>query len=329
MPETPAYARKIEEGCRKLADVETAVGGAIVGQTPVIRRLMVALLAGGHVLVIGVPGLAKTLLVRTLAAALGWRFRRVQFTPDLMPSDILGSEILQTDPATGTRTFTFQKGPVFTNLLLADEINRTPPKTQAALLEAMQEGTVTTGGVAHALPRPFMVAATQNPIEQEGTYPLPEAQLDRFLLSQRVGYPSPEEEQEIAARTSGPETAPPTACADVSDLVGLARVLPAPPHVTACAVRIVRATRPDDPSATARVREFVRWGAGPRASQHLLLCAKAEAARCGRFAPTTGDVAAVAADVLRHRIVLRFNAAAQGVLADEVLDEITTAAARD
>jgi MoxR-like ATPase len=283
---------------------------------------MAGLLSGGHILLIGVPGLAKTLLVRTLAAALGWKFRRIQFTPDLMPSDILGSDVLRVDPATGERSFAFRPGPVFTNLLLADEINRTPPKTQAALLEAMQELTVTAGGVAYPIEPPFLVVATQNPIEQEGTYPLPEAQLDRFLLAVTVGYPSAADEETIAAATSGPASPPPLPGADLRDLVGAARDVPSPPHVTRYAVSIVRATRPDDPTAPAPVRESVRWGAGPRASHHLLLAAKAGALLAGRFAVTRDDVLAMVKPVLRHRLVLRLSAQAGGVRSDEVLDAV-------
>ncbi len=322
MAETPGLLARIKTGNEHVRQCEQALGRVIVGQTETIHHLLTALLGGGHVLLVGVPGLAKTLLVRTLAAALGWRFRRVQFTPDLMPSDILGSEVLHTDGASGERTFKFVPGPLFTNLLLADEINRTPPKTQSALLEAMQERTVTAGGVTHALPSPFMVVATQNPIEQEGTYPLPEAQLDRFLFSLLIGYPGVEEEERIAARTSGPETPLPAPAPDITDMVGVAREVPAPPNVTSYAVALVRATRPEDPTAPPRVREFVRWGAGPRASQHLLLAAKAEALLAGRFAPTRDDVRRVLAPTLRHRIVLRFNAVSEGVRAEEVLDAV-------
>jgi len=328
MVETSGLVEKIAQGRERLRRVQEALGLAIVGQDETIHRLLAALLAGGHVLLVGVPGLAKTLLVRTLAAALAWRFRRVQFTPDLMPSDILGSEVLHTDPATGARTFKFAPGPVFANLLLADEINRTPPRTQSALLEAMQERTVTAGGATHQLPSPFMVVATQNPIEQEGTYPLSEAQLDRFLFSLLVPYPNAGEEERIAALTSGPEPPPPPPVAEVAGMVGIAREVPSPPNVVAWAVALVRATRPEDPTAPPRVKEFLRWGAGPRASQHLLLAAKAEALLAGRFAPTRDDVRRVLKPVLRHRIVLRFNAVSEGIRADEVLDAVLEKAPR-
>ncbi len=322
MAEDASLARRIEEGNRRLAVLRRQVATVVVGQEETIHHMLAGLLAGGHILMVGVPGLAKTLLVRTLAAALGWTFRRIQFTPDLMPADILGSDVLQTDPETGTRSFRFVPGPIFANLVLADEINRTPPKTQAALLEAMQETTVTAGGTTYPLARPFLVVATQNPIEQEGTYPLPEAQLDRFLMALTVGYPSSAEEEEIAGRTSGRETALPEEPVDCADMVGLAREVPLPPHVTRFAVQLVRATRPDEPSATKQVTELVRWGAGPRASQHLLLAAKAEALLNGRFAPTRDDVCRMAKPVLRHRLVLRFNAISEGVQADEVLDGV-------
>ena len=326
MAEEKSLPRRIEEGTRRLNEVRRAIGTVVVGQETTIRHLLAALLAGGHVLLIGVPGLAKTLLVRTLAAALGWKFRRIQFTPDLCPSDILGSEVLETDRETGARSFHFVPGPLFANLVLADEINRTPPKTQAALLEAMQEKTVTAGGTSHILPTPFLVVATQNPIEQEGTYPLPEAQLDRFLLGVAVTYPTVAEEEEIANRTSGPEQALPQQTTDITDLVGLARAVPAPPHVTRHAVAIVRATRPEETAAPRLVKEYVRWGAGPRASQHVLLAAKASALLDGRFAPTREDVDQMIKPVLRHRLVLRFNALSEGINADEVLDGVIHAA---
>jgi MoxR-like ATPase len=322
MAEEASLPVRIEEGNRRLAELRRAVAATVVGQAEVVDHILAGILAGGHLLLIGVPGLAKTLLVKTLAALLGWRFRRIQFTPDLMPSDILGSEVLRTDPSSGKRTFEFVRGPVFANLLLADEINRTPPKTQAALLEAMQERAVTAGGTTYPLAPPFLVVATQNPIEQEGTYPLPEAQLDRFLLALEVGYPSEAEEEEIASRTSGPETPPAATTIDLAGMVGMARHAPAPPHVTRHAVRIVRATRPGGGAAPHAIADAVRWGAGPRASQHLLLAAKAHALLDGRFAPTRDDVRSMVKPVLRHRLVLRFNAVAEGVKADEVLDGV-------
>jgi MoxR-like ATPase len=281
-----------------------------------------ALLAGGHALLVGVPGLAKTLLVQTVAQALDLDFSRIQFTPDLMPSDITGTELLEEDHATGRRTFKFAKGPVFANIVLADEINRAPPKTQAALLQAMQEHTVSVAGETHSLPAPFFVLATQNPIEQEGTYPLPEAQLDRFMFELRVGYPSREEEERIVMATTGDVTAevkPVLTAAELSALQHLVRRLPASPTVVQHAVKMVRATRPNEADASADVKRFVSWGAGPRASQYLVLGAKARAAMDGRAAPDLDDVKAVALSVLRHRVVLNFQAEAEGVSVERLI----------
>ncbi len=317
---SPDLLELIRAGTRKLEELKSALGQVIVGQREVVDHLLICLLAEGHMLLTGVPGLAKTLLVKTVAAVLGWNFRRIQFTPDLMPSDVTGSEVLHVDPETNARSFRFVPGPVFTNLLLADEINRTPPKTQAALLEAMQERSVTAGGKTYPIEPPFLVIATQNPIEQEGTFPLPEAQLDRFLLAVTVSYPTEEEEELIAARTQAEALAPGTV--DLRDLVGVARRVPAPPGVVRKAVRLVRATRPEDPHAYESVRENVRWGASPRASQHLLLAAKARAVLQGRFAATTEDVRVMMLPVLRHRIVLTFNAVAEGKTTDEVLNDV-------
>jgi MoxR-like ATPase len=280
-------------------------------------------LAGGHALLVGVPGLAKTLLVRTLADALALDFSRVQFTPDLMPSDITGTELLEEDPGTGRRAFRFARGPIFGNIVLADEINRAPPKTQAALLQAMQEHAVTAAGTTHRLPEPFFVLATQNPIEQEGTYPLPEAQLDRFLVQLAVGYPTRDEEEQIVVATVGGDAAPVAPVLDARELVALqalVRRLPVAPTVVRHAVRVVRATRPGEPDATADVKRYIRWGAGPRASQALVLAAKARAAMDGRPTPDLDDVRAVAPTVLRHRLVLSFQAEADGVSPEQLLD---------
>jgi MoxR-like ATPase len=297
------------------------IGRVIVGQDRVVRELLVSLFAGGHCLLVGVPGLAKTLLVSTLARVLDLRFSRVQFTPDLMPTDITGTEVLEEDKSTGGRVFRYIKGPIFTNVLLADEINRTPPKTQAALLQAMQEYQVTAGGQTYTLERPFYVLATQNPIEQEGTYPLPEAQLDRFMFNVRVDYPSESEERRIVETTTAggePQLTPVLSARDIVELQQLVRRIPVAERVLAYAVRLARASRPDAASPDF-VREFIAWGAGPRAGQYLVLGAKALAALEGRAAPGIDDVRAVAPSVLRHRLVTNFNAEAEGVDADAVV----------
>ena len=311
----------IQRELSQLSTLRDAIATAVVGQQDVVEQLLVALLAGGHCLLEGVPGLGKTLLVRTLGQALDLQFRRVQFTPDLMPSDILGTEILEEDHGTGHRHFKFQRGPVFTHLLLADELNRTPPKTQAALLEAMQERTVSYAGTTHALPAPFFVLATQNPIEQSGTYPLPEAQLDRFLLHVRVDYPDEAEERAIIEHTTG------GAQAAVPRVMGAEAVLALQSRVRevhvgadllAWITRLVRATRPG-PDAPEDVRQWVRWGAGPRAGQSLVLASKARALLHGRLAATREDVLALAAPVLRHRLLLSFVAEAERRSADDAV----------
>jgi MoxR-like ATPase len=305
----------------QLGTLREAIAQAIVGQQAVVEQLLIGLLAGGHCLLEGVPGLGKTLLVRSLGQALTLQFRRVQFTPDLMPSDILGTEILEEDHGTGRRHFKFQPGPVFTNLLLADELNRTPPKTQAALLEAMQEHTVSYAGVTHALPEPFFVLATQNPLEQAGTYPLPEAQLDRFLLHIRVDYPSEAEERDILFSTTGsgggkvPAVMPGET---VLALQALVREVHVGADLLTWITRLVRATRPQD-SAVPEVKQWVKWGAGPRAGQSLVLAAKARALLQGRYAATREDVIALAAPVLRHRLLLSFVAEAEQKTADDVV----------
>lgn len=315
-------AATIEAGAEKLKQLRTVLAETIVGQEETITHLLTGVLTSGHILLVGVPGLAKTLLVKALAQALGWTFRRIQFTPDLMPSDITGGEVLHIDPDTGEKSFRFLKGPIFTHFLLADEINRTPPKTQSALLEAMQEQAVTAGGKTYPLSQPFLVVATQNPIEQEGTYPLPEAQLDRFLLSLVMTYPSEAEEGAIAGLTSGPAVPLPEQTVDVSDLLAVVRHVPVPPSLAAYAVKLVRRTRPGQPGSLDCVEGAVRWGAGPRASQHLLLAAKARAVLDGHFAVTRQDIADTVKPVLRHRLVMRFHGLSGKTTADEVLDAI-------
>jgi MoxR-like ATPase len=298
------------------------IAKVIIGQESVVEDLLTGLLARGHVLLIGVPGLAKTLLVSTVARILHLTFRRIQFTPDMMPSDITGTDILQEDPDSGRRRFTFIAGPLFANIILADEINRTPPKTQAALLEAMQERHVTAGGTTYPLPAPFFVLATQNPIEQEGTYPLPEAQLDRFMLNVLVAYPSAAEELEILRRTTSDET--PTLSQTLSGeqilaLQHLVRRVPVADQVFQYARDLVRASRPNESEATELVRKCVSWGAGPRAGQSLILAAKARAALNGRLHAGIADVRHVAGPVLRHRIVTTFNAEAEGIGPDKIV----------
>ena len=314
----------------KAARLRVEIKKRIVGQDDVVELLLLALFARGHGLFVGVPGLAKTLLIQTLADGLGLRFNRIQFTPDLMPSDITGTDVLEEDKATGARSFRFIKGPVFANVLLADEINRTPPKTQAALLQAMQEQRVSAGGQTYELDQPFLVFATQNPIEQEGTYPLPEAQLDRFMFLIEVDYPSEADEMEIVKSTTGAATATPHAVLSVDDVLrfqALVRRVPAPNTVVRYAVQLTRATRPDGKNLAA---SKLSWGAGPRASQSLVLAAKARAALHGRFVASVDDVKAIAGAVLAHRIVVSYQAQAQGVRAADVIAEIlkTVAAER-
>ncbi len=299
------------------------IGRRIVGQHDVVDNLVAALLSGGHALLVGVPGLAKTLLVKTVAEALELSFARVQFTPDLMPADITGTEVMEEDQATGRRAFRYVRGPIFANVVLADEINRAPPKTQAALLQAMQEHAVTAAGQTHTLEEPFFVLATQNPIEQEGTYPLPEAQLDRFMFELRVGYPTAEEEERIVAATTGDvesQVRTVLTAEQLTALQHLVRRLPAPPTVVRYAVRLARSTRPDSAEATPDVRKYVGWGAGPRASQYLILGAKAKAAMDGRSVPDLDDVRAVAIAVLRHRVVLNFRGEAEGMTPEKLID---------
>ncbi len=308
---TAAYARLLGE-----------LGKRIIGQRAVIDEMLIGILAGGHCLLVGVPGLAKTLMVRTLADALELSFNRIQFTPDLMPADITGTELLQEDRATGAREFRFVKGPIFANVVLADEINRTPPKTQAALLEAMQEHQVTVAGQQYRLPEPFFVLATQNPIEQEGTYPLPEAQQDRFMLQIHVQYPTEEEEFEIVSHPVRRQPAPLETVLSHEELLQLQELatrIPCADHILRYATSLTRLTRRATPGVPDFIDNYVSWGAGPRASQHLVQAAKARALLQGRAAVSLADVQAVAAPVIRHRIVTNFNAEADGVTPDEII----------
>jgi len=314
------------QAVEKLNEAYRAITGelnkVIVGQQQVIEELLVALFARGHCLLIGVPGLAKTLMIHTLADALSLDFSRIQFTPDLMPSDITGTEVIQEDKSTGSRELRFLKGPVFANIILADEINRTPPKTQAALLEAMQEHQVTIGGERHRLSEPFFVLATQNPIEQEGTYPLPEAQLDRFMFNILVDYPDEDEEFEIVRRTTADVSAdikPTLNAHDIEQLSQIVRRVPIADHATRYALQLARRTRKGRSGAPDFVEAYVSWGAGPRASQYLVLGAKARAILHGRYYVDIDDIRAVAAPVLRHRVMTNFNAEAEGITPDEII----------
>ena len=302
--------------------IRSELGKIIIGQQQVIEELLVAMLAGGHCLLLGVPGLAKTLMVRTLADTLSLSFNRIQFTPDLMPADITGTEVIQENKATGDREFRFLKGPVFANVVLADEINRTPPKTQAALLEAMQEQQVTAGGNRHKLPDPFFVLATQNPIEQEGTYPLPEAQLDRFMFEILVDYPEEDEEFEIVRQTttdSHPTVEKVLSYEDIESLQSIVRRVPVADHVIRYAMQFSRLTRREKGPVPNFVNDYVSWGAGPRASQYLILGAKARSMLHRRAYVNCEDVRAVALPVLRHRIITNFNAEAEGIKTDDII----------
>ncbi len=316
----------------KLAQAQERIikemGKIIVGQDQVIEELLIALLAGGHCLLIGVPGLAKTLMISTLSRILDLKFQRIQFTPDLMPSDITGTEIIEEDKTTGKRGFKFVKGPIFANIILADEINRTPPKTQAALLQAMQEHEVTAAGVTYKLEEPFYVLATQNPIEQEGTYPLPEAQLDRFMFNIYVNYPSDQEENTIVKTTTSTysqELSPVMKAEEIIGLQSLVRRVPVSDHVIGYAVRLARKTRPVEDEVPDFIKSWVSWGAGPRASQYMILGAKTRAVLGGRYSPSCQDIRAVAKPVLRHRIVTSFTAEADGVNTDQIVDRLLEA----
>jgi MoxR-like ATPase len=322
---------RLRECCRSLREQISTV---LIGQDEVVRLLLTGLVSGGHTLLVGVPGLAKTMMVKALADLLGWDFRRIQFTPDLMPADITGTEILQADDAGQRRTLVFHRGPVFANLLLADEINRTPPKTQAALLEAMQELAVTVNGKTYPLPPPFIVVATQNPIEQEGTYPLPEAQLDRFMLSIHLDYPSHADEIKIAERSirakwDGFKSS--IKKEEFCQFTALVDGMPVSRHVLEFAVALTTASRPKDTNADDYIRRYVAWGAGPRATQHLVTAAKASALLDGRPAPESADIRHMAVPVLRHRIIPNYNALGEGVdsgaIVKHLLDTIREPAA--
>ena len=314
--EPGADLRAVEALARARSAIVEQIEKRVVGQREVVEHLLIALFSRGHCLFVGVPGLAKTLLISTLAEVLNLTFNRVQFTPDLMPSDITGTDILEEDKATGRREFRFVRGPLFANIILADEVNRTPPKTQAALLQALRESRVTAGGETYPLDLPFLVFATQNPIEQEGTYPLPEAQLDRFMFLVDVGYPTAEEEVQIVKSTTSGSTPRLTKVLSPEQILALqelVRRVPVPDHVVRYAVELVRQTRPREPGAPEVVRKHVNWGAGPRASQYLVVAAKARAVLQGRFAATVEDVRALALPVLRHRVLPNFAAESEGI----------------
>jgi MoxR-like ATPase len=316
MSDVEAVRRLVE----KHKDLKKEIGKIIVGQDQVVDQVLWSVYTGGHSLLIGVPGLAKTLMVNTIARTLGLDFKRIQFTPDLMPSDILGSEVLDQN-----RKFVFVKGPVFANIILADEINRTPPKTQAALLEAMQERAVTITGKQYKLPNPYFVLATQNPIEQEGTYPLPEAQLDRFMFAIRLEYPSLEEEIQVVKNTTDdeePELATLFTAGEILEVQHLIRRIPVPDNVVRYAVELAQKTRPGQASAPELVNQYLDWGAGPRASQNLVLAAKAHAAVSGRFSPDIADVKAVSPGILRHRILRNYKAEAEGISDEAIIEQL-------
>ncbi|MDQ3263552.1 MAG: MoxR family ATPase [Myxococcota bacterium] len=320
-----ADLRAVAELASARSQIVEQIEKRVVGQRDVVEHLLVALFSRGHCLFVGVPGLAKTLLISTLAEVLNLTFNRIQFTPDLMPSDITGTDILEEDRTTGRREFRFLKGPLFANIVLADEVNRTPPKTQAALLQSMQEYRITAGGQTFPLDLPFLVFATQNPIEQEGTYPLPEAQLDRFMFLVDVGYPTAEEEVQIVKSTTGAKQAPlqkilsPETILRLQELV---RRVPVPDHVVRYAVELVRNTRPKEPGTPEFVQKNVSWGAGPRASQYLVVAAKARAVLQGRFVATVEDVRALAKPVLRHRVLPNFHAESEGVTSVTLIDQL-------
>ena len=312
--------KAVEQLVNKYADLKTEISKKIIGQEKVVNEILLSIFAGGHALLIGVPGLAKTLMVNTISQALGLDFKRIQFTPDLMPSDILGSEILDE-----SRNFKFIKGPVFSNIILADEINRTPPKTQAALLEAMQEKSVTVAGTNYQLAKPYFVLATQNPIEQEGTYPLPEAQLDRFMFSIFLQYPTFQEEIDVVKSTTADKNVtinPLFTAEEIVNFQQLIRKIPVADNVIEYAVKLVAKTRPNGEYAPSIVKEFVDWGAGPRASQNLILAAKANAATRGKFSPDIEDVQAVAEGILRHRMIKNYKAEAEGLTEEKIIAEL-------
>jgi MoxR-like ATPase len=320
---------RLNDGYRRIT---REMGKAIIGQHRVLEEMLIAIFARGHCLLVGVPGLAKTLMIRTLADALNLTFSRIQFTPDLMPSDITGTEVLQEDKTTGQRMFKFLHGPLFANVILADEINRTPPKTQAALLEAMQERQVTVGGARHKLPDPFFVLATQNPIEQEGTYPLPEAQQDRFMFNILVDYPDEEEEFKIVAMTTAMHTANierVLSATDIMEMQDIVRKVPVAPYVIRYAMKFTRLTRKDKSKVPDFIRDYVTWGAGPRATQFLVLGAKARAVLNGRYYVSCEDIREVAIPVLRHRIITNFNAEAEGIRSEDIVKRLIEIIPRD
>jgi MoxR-like ATPase len=319
--------RAVEELAQARNEIVAQIEKRVVGQREVVEHLLISLFARGHCLFVGVPGLAKTLLISTLADVLNLSFNRIQFTPDLMPSDITGTDILEEDRTTGRRTFRFLQGPLFANIILADEVNRTPPKTQAALLQAMQEYRITAGGRTYPLELPFLVFATQNPIEQEGTYPLPEAQLDRFMFLVDVGYPTAEEEVQIVKSTTGgpqPKLEKILSPERILALQELVRRVPVPDHVVRYAVELVRHTRPKEPGAPDFIAKNASWGAGPRASQYLVVAAKARAILNGRFVATVEDVRAMARPVLRHRVLPNFTAESEGITSVKLIDQLLT-----
>ncbi|OPX25144.1 MAG: AAA family ATPase [Planctomycetales bacterium 4484_123] len=327
-PKQPAELRIIENLNKAKGKLLTELHKVIIGQDEVIELLLQAMLSRGHCLLVGVPGLAKTLMVSTLAEVLKLSFKRIQFTPDLMPSDVTGTEVIEEDRSTGKRAFRFVKGPIFANIILADEINRTPPKTQAALLQAMQEYHVTAGGQRYDLELPFFVLATQNPIEQEGTYPLPEAQLDRFMFMVMVDYPSRDEERLIVRTTTMEEPPTPEPVLSAEDILALQRIvrkIPVSQHVIDYAVNLVRASRPPDPTAPEFVGNYLTWGAGPRAAQYLILGAKSRALLHGRFNVSADDIRAVIKPVMRHRIFTNFNADAEGIKPDDIIEMLLKA----
>lgn len=324
MAQNTSDTQQIARLAEAIRAIRTEIGKVIVGQEDIVEQLLISLFARGHCLLVGVPGLAKTLLIRTVAQALDLKFSRIQFTPDLMPSDITGTEIIEDNMTTGHKQFRFVKGPVFANIVLADEINRTPPKTQAALLEAMQEHNVTAAGTTYRLDEPFFVLATQNPIEQEGTYPLPEAQLDRFMFNLWLDYPSFDEEIRIVQTTTtgySPTVKPVLGAKEIIEFQDLIRRVPAADNVVQYAVKLARATRPKH-STVKMVKDFLSYGAGPRASQYLVLGAKTRAALYGKFTPDMDDIRAVAAPVLRHRFVTNFSAEADNIGTTDIVAEL-------
>ncbi len=325
MTETQKDLAVLEELSKARQSFFSEVGKVVIGQQEILDHILIALLARGHSLIVGVPGLAKTLIIKTLSDVLDLSFKRIQFTPDLMPSDITGTELIDVDQNTGQRSFRFYQGPIFANIVLADEINRTPPKTQAALLEAMQEHKVTAGGKTYDLDEPFFVLATQNPIEQEGTYPLPEAQLDRFMFNLNIEYPSTEDEVSIVRETTTPEIQSLNAVItkpEIATYQDLVRRVPVADNVVEYAVKLVGATRPNSSTAPEFIQQSVDWGAGPRASQYLVLGAKAKAILDGRPSPNINDIQSLALPILRHRVLPNFNAEAEGLKVEDILNRL-------